>query len=148
MQKKNSDQTYRIASFLRLNILEGNREVDEIQIDISKTPRLILGLGKGKGMFFCMVVIPKLRGDKDILTFHKSFLDSALDTLACFPFVLVIVCSVEESVSRLDGLYCCQYSLMVNNHEFSRCRRYQLLGRREPSRGQSQPRAFHSQMRA
>lgn len=81
--------------------------MDEIQIDISKTPRLILGLGKGKGMFFRMVIIPKLRGDKDILTLHKSLLDGALDTLACFLFVLVIVCSVEESVSRLDGLYCC-----------------------------------------
>jgi hypothetical protein len=107
MHKKNSDQTYRIAPFLRLNILEGNREVNEIQIDISKTPRLILGLGKSKGMFFRVVVIPKLRGDKDILTLHKSLLDSALDTLARFLFVLVIVCSVEESVSGLDGLYGC-----------------------------------------
>jgi hypothetical protein len=96
MHQKNSYQTYWIAMFLRLNILEGNREVDETEINISKTPCLILSLGKGKGMFFRMVVIPKLRGDKDILTLHKSLLDSALDILARFLFVLVIICSVEQ----------------------------------------------------
>jgi hypothetical protein len=81
--------------------------VNEIQIDIPKAPCLILRLSKSKGMLFRVVVIPKLRGDKDILTLYKSLLDSALDTLASFLFVLVIVCSVEESVSGLDGLYGC-----------------------------------------
>lgn len=96
--------TYRVSSLLGLNVLEGDREVDEVKIDVSKTPSLVLSLGHRQGMISSVIVIPELGGDEDILTLHKAVLDGALDALTSLLLILVIVCSVEESVACLDSL--------------------------------------------
>lgn len=97
--------TYRESSLLRLNILEGHREVDEVKIDVSETPGLVLSLGHGQGMISSVIVVPELGGDEDILTFHKAVLDGALDALTSLLLVLVIIRSIEQSVACLDSLF-------------------------------------------
>ena len=95
---------YGVFSLLRLNVFEGDREVDQVKIDVAKAPGLILGLCHLQGVLSAVVVIPKLGGDENILALHKAILDGALDTLTSFLLILVVVCAVEESVARLDGL--------------------------------------------
>lgn len=55
-------------------------------------------------MLALVVVVPELGGDKDVLTLDEALADGALDTLASLLLVLVVVRSVEESVTSLDGL--------------------------------------------
>lgn len=78
--------------------------MDQVEIDVSETPGLVLELGHGQGMLALVVVVPELGGDKDVLTLDEALADGALDTLASLLLVLVVVRSVEESVTSLDGL--------------------------------------------
>ena len=78
--------------------------MDQIKINVSETPGLVLELGHGQGMLALVVVVPELGGDKDVLTLDEALADGALDTLASLLLVLVVVRSVEESVTSLDGL--------------------------------------------
>lgn len=59
---------YRVPKFLRLNIRKGNWEVNEVQIDVSKTPGFVLGLGHLQRMLALVVVVPQFGGDEDVLT--------------------------------------------------------------------------------
>lgn len=96
--------TYRISSLLGIDVLEGNGEVDEIKVDVAETPSLVLGLGHGHSMFFSVVVVPQLGGNEDILALHETLLNGSLDTLTGLLLVLVVVSTVEEAVTGLDGL--------------------------------------------
>jgi hypothetical protein len=55
-------------------------------------------------MLALVVVVPELGGDEDVLTLDEALADGALDTLTSLLLVLVVVRSVEESVTSLDGL--------------------------------------------
>lgn len=102
--KKAFNTTHGESSSSRVNVLERNGEVDQIKINVSETPGLVLELGHGQGMLALVVVVPELGGDKDVLTLDEALADGALDTLASLLLVLVVVRSVEESVTSLDGL--------------------------------------------
>lgn len=78
--------------------------MDQVKIDVSETPGLVLELGHGQGMLALVVVVPELGGDEDVLTLDEALADGALDTLTSLLLVLVVVRSVEESVTSLDGL--------------------------------------------
>ena len=75
--------------------------MNEVQINVSQTPNLVLSFGLGESMVFLVVVVPELGDDENLLTLDKAFFDGALDALACFALVLVVVCAVEEAVSDL-----------------------------------------------
>jgi hypothetical protein len=96
--------TYGIFSLLGRNVLESNREMNEIKIDVSQAPSLILSLGHLQRMLSLVIVVPELGGDEDIFTLHEAFLDGAVNALASFLFILVVVRSIKESVARLDRL--------------------------------------------
>ena len=51
-----------------------------------------------------MIIVPKLRGYKNVFTLYKSFCYGPLDALAGFLLVLVIISSIEESVANFDSL--------------------------------------------
>ncbi|TKW52727.1 hypothetical protein CTA1_11257 [Colletotrichum tanaceti] len=88
----------------RVNVLEGDGEVDEEQVDVAQPPGLVLLLGHGDGVLPAVVVVPQLGRDEDVLALHEPVGDGAADTLAGLLFVLVVVGAVEEAVTGLDGL--------------------------------------------
>lgn len=57
-------------------------------------------------MLLAVIVIPQLGGDEDVLALDKTFFDGSLDTLAGFSLVLVVVCTIEETITDFDGLFC------------------------------------------
>jgi hypothetical protein len=56
-------------------------------------------------MLAAVVVVPEFGGDKDVFTLDQSFIDGTLDTLAGFFLVLVVVCTVKQSIANLNGLF-------------------------------------------
>lgn len=80
--------------------------MNQVQVDIAKAPGLILCLCHLDGMLLTVVVIPQLGGDEDVLALDNAFFDGSLDTLAGFFLVLVVVCTVEETIADFDGLVC------------------------------------------
>lgn len=123
--------------------------MDEVEVDIAQSPSLVLGLGLGKCVVFLVVVVPELGDDKDFFTLDEAFVDGTLDALACFAFVLVVVCTIEEAVADFDGLrtvslLCPDTVRWAGN---ARCRLCRRPGRLGLSRGQSLREAFHGQRR-
>lgn len=51
-----------------------------------------------------MTRIPHFRGDEDIFSLDNAFVNGPSDAVARFFFVSVIVGTIEQSVTRLDGL--------------------------------------------
>ena len=92
------------CSLLGVDVLQGAGKVDQEQVNVAQAPCLILLLDHRKRMFLAVVVIPELCGDEDILALYKTLINGALDALACLFLILVIVRSVEESVTGFDGL--------------------------------------------
>lgn len=78
--------------------------MNQVQVDIAKTPGIILGLCHLDGMLLAVVVVPQLSGNEDVLAFDKALFDGSLDTLAGFLFILVVVCAIEETITDFDGL--------------------------------------------
>lgn len=78
--------------------------MDQIEVQITQPPGFVLRLGLRESVFFAVVVVPELGDDEDVFTLDESFVDGTLDTLSCFLFVLVVVSTVEETVSYFDGL--------------------------------------------
>lgn len=78
--------------------------MNQIQVDVSESPGLILRVGHGQRVFSAVVVVPQLGRDEDFCAHHDPFFDRPSDPLTGLFFVLVVVRSVEESVSLFDGL--------------------------------------------
>ena len=57
-----------------------------------------------ESMVFLVVVVPEFGDDEDLFTLDQAFFDCALDALAGFAFVLVVVGAIEEAVADFDGL--------------------------------------------
>lgn len=55
-------------------------------------------------MLLAVIVVPKLGGYENLLALHEAVVDGTLNALTCFLFVLVVICSIEESVTRFYGL--------------------------------------------
>lgn len=143
------DDTYRVFQCLGRDVFEGDREVDEVEINVSKTPGLVLSFGLSESMVFLVIVVPELGDDKDLFTLDEAFVDGTLDALACFALVLVVVCAIEEAVADFDGLrtvslICSDTVSWVGN---ARCRLCRRPGRLGLSRGRSLREAFHGQRR-
>lgn len=80
--------------------------MDEVQVDVAKTPGFVLCLCHLDGMFPLVVVVPQLGGDEDVLALDKALFDSSLDTLTRLLLVLVVVCTIEQTIPDFDGLVC------------------------------------------
>jgi hypothetical protein len=78
--------------------------MDEVQVDVTQTPGVVLGLGHGQCVVSAVVVVPQFGGDKDVLALHQPFLDGALDAQAGLVLVLIVVGPVEQAVALFDGL--------------------------------------------
>lgn len=51
-----------------------------------------------------VIVVPELSCDEDFLASDQAIGDCATHTLAGFFFILIVVCTVKESVPGFDGL--------------------------------------------
>lgn len=60
-------------------------------------------------MLLAVIVVPKFGGYEDLLALHETVIDGTLDALTSFLLVLVIICSIEEPVTRFYGLETCQF---------------------------------------
>ena len=85
-------------------IFQCAREVNEVEVKIAETPGLVLLSGHLRGILLPMVVVPQLGGDEDVLTLDETSINGATDTFTSFGLVLIIISSVEKSVSFLYGL--------------------------------------------
>ena len=77
--------TYRISPDLRVNVLLGDRKMDQVQVNVSQAPGLVLLLSHTQGMLPPVVGVPELGGDEDVLARHAAILDALAD------FVLVTI---------------------------------------------------------
>lgn len=55
-------------------------------------------------MLAAVVIVPELGRYEEVFALHKTVLDGALDALAGLLLILIIIGSVEASVTCLDGL--------------------------------------------
>ena len=123
--------------------------MDEVEIDVSQTPGLVLSFGLSESFVAVVECVPELGDDEQFFTLDEAFVDGTLDALACFAFVLVVVCTIEEAVADFDGLrtvslLCPDTVRWAGNARCRLCRRLDRLGL---SRGRSLREAFHGQRR-
>lgn len=98
------EDAYRKPPLLRLDVLEGNGEMYEEQIDVSQSPSLVLDSGHSQSVLSAVVVVPQLRGDEDLLTLYDAFFYGTLNTFTRFFLVLVVIGAVEASVAGFNSL--------------------------------------------
>lgn len=96
---------YRVLPHFRLNILESHRKVDQVQVNVVQTPGFKLQLRHLENILALVVVVPQLGGDEKVFTLDQAIGDSLADALASFLFVLVVVRTIKQSISDLDGLW-------------------------------------------
>jgi hypothetical protein len=80
----------RWVTCLGRNILERDREVNEVQVEVVDAPVLELLLDNGLDLFLVMECLPQLRDNEEFFAFYEALLDGAGDTLAGLDFVTVI----------------------------------------------------------
>lgn len=80
--------------------------MDQVQVDVAKAPGFVLCLCHLNGMLLAVVVVPQLGGDENVLALDKAFLDGSLDALAGFLLVLVVICTIEETIANFNRLVC------------------------------------------
>ncbi len=78
--------------------------MNQVQVDVTQSPGLVLGLRHLQGVLALVVVVPQFGGDENIFTLDEAFIDGSLDSLAGLFLVLVVISTVKESVALLDGL--------------------------------------------
>ena len=120
LEKRNAP--YWITKLFWLDILQCDREMDQVQINVLQTPGFTLSISHLLGLFsalnlstkflsygriwissLAVVIVPQLRCHEDIISLDNTFLDSLLYPESSFFFILVIVCSVKEPVANFDG---------------------------------------------
>lgn len=76
----------------RVDVLEGDGEMDEIEIEVIEAPVGELLLDDGLDAVAFVEGVPELGDDEELLTLHEAILDSTGNTLTAFPLVAVVCC--------------------------------------------------------
>jgi len=124
LEKRNAP--YWITKLFWLDILQCDREMDQVQINVLQAPGFSLSISHLLGLFsvlnlsmnllsagrirvssLAVVIVPQLRCHENIISLDNTFLDSLLYPESSFLFILVIVCSVKEPVADFDGFINC-----------------------------------------
>lgn len=120
--------------------------MDEVQVNVTQTPSLVLLLCLRESMIFAMVVVPQLGDNEDFFTLDDAFLNGTLDTLTGLALVLVVIGTVEKAVPDFDGLFWVSLCEIRNLKLITlRCKQCLQLGPRALSRDRSQPEASRGQ---
>lgn len=74
----------------RVDILDGDGEVNDVQVEVVKTPVLELLLADGLDALWIVERVPELGDEEEVLTLDDAFLDGAGNTLAGLLLVAVV----------------------------------------------------------
>ena len=96
--------THRIPELFRFNVLQRYWEVNQEQINITKSPGFVLCFSHLQSMLSTVIVVPQFRRHEDLLPLDKALVDRPLDPLAGLSFVLIIICPVEETIAHFNGV--------------------------------------------
>jgi hypothetical protein len=80
---------------------QSDREMDQVKVKIGETKIFQSLQASCSHMFLAMVVVPKLRCDKDIFTFDNTVSDSLSYPLANFLLIAIVTSGIEASVAGL-----------------------------------------------
>jgi hypothetical protein len=78
--------------------------MDQIKINVTQPPGLILSFGHCQGVVMTVVVVPQLGGNEYILSLDYTRINGSANTFSRCGFVLVVIGTVEESVSFFNCL--------------------------------------------
>jgi hypothetical protein len=78
---------------LGVDVLEGDGEVDDVQVEVVDTPVGQLLAADGLDLLTFVEGLPELADDEEVFALYEAVLDGAGDTLAALDFVAV-VCSI------------------------------------------------------
>lgn len=87
-----------------VDVLQGDWEVDEVEIEVVKAPVSELALGNWLDLLLVVERVPQLGDDEELLTLDDSFLDGAGNTLTGLLLVAVVAGSVKQTVTSFDGV--------------------------------------------
>jgi len=87
-----------------VDILEGDGEVDEIEVEVVDAPVGELLADDGLDALTIVEGVPELGDDEELLALHDTLLDGAGDTLTALDLVAIVSSAIEEAVAGLDGL--------------------------------------------
>jgi len=87
-----------------VDVLDRNREVNDVKVKVVDTPVSELLLADGRNAVLVVEGVPQLGDNEEILTLDKTFVDCALNTLAGLDLVAVVAGAVKETVASLDGV--------------------------------------------
>lgn len=87
-----------------VDILQGDGEVDDVQVKVVNAQVCELLLGNGLDLVGIVERVPELGNEEQLLTLDESVLDGTGNTLANLLLVAVVAGTVKESVSNLDGV--------------------------------------------
>ena len=87
-----------------VDVLQGDWEVDEVQVEVLKTPVSELLAGNWANLVLVMERVPELGNNEELLALDETVLDGAGNTLTSLLLVAVVAGSVKETVTSLNGV--------------------------------------------
>ena len=87
----------RWVAHLGVDVLEGDGEVDEVQVEVVDAPVSKLLAADGLDLLAVVECLPELADNEEVFALYKSLLDGPGDTLTALDFVAV-VCDTLMSV--------------------------------------------------
>ena len=78
------------VALLRVDILQGDGEVDNVEVEVVNTPVGQLLAADGLDLLTLVEGLPELADDEEVFSLYEAFLDGASYTLTALDFVAVI----------------------------------------------------------
>lgn len=115
----------RRVAFGRVDVLQGNRKMHDVEVEVVDPPVLKLLFANRFNTFRVMERVPQLGYEEELLALDDAFLEGSRNALATFDFVSVILipmaylaivgrkpphfpplttCAIKQAVSKLDGI--------------------------------------------
>lgn len=95
-------EAWRIAIF-RVDILQRDRKVHNVQIEVIDAPILELLLADGLDSVMVMVSVPELRYEEEVFALYKAILNGAGNALAGF-LLIAVVYTPSDSHSQTNEM--------------------------------------------
>ncbi len=92
------------VAFGWVDVLQGDWEVDDEEVEVLKTPVGQLLEGNWLDVLLLVEGVPQLGDDEELLALDQALIDGAGDTLTSLLLVAVVAGTIEETVTGLDGV--------------------------------------------
>ena len=84
--------------------LEGDREMNQVQVNVVKTKISQSLLAGHLDVLRAMESVPKFGHDEEVLSANNALVNGLADSLAHFDLVTVVACTIEQSVSKFNSV--------------------------------------------